>query len=67
MVHDILVERRPLSAFMCLRTSRLVGSTREFWTRLQAEYDLKKAGQNRKVMDSVAQIVPVKPPLEVRA
>jgi len=47
---------------MCLKISRLVGSTPEFWMRLQAEYDLKKAAQNKKVMQRVAQIVPVKPP-----
>jgi antitoxin HigA-1 len=60
MVHDILAERKPLSAVMCLKVSRLLGSTPEFWMRLQAEYDLKKAAQNKKIMDRVAQIVPVK-------
>jgi plasmid maintenance system antidote protein VapI len=35
--------------------------------RLQAEYDLKKAAQNKKVMERVARIVPVKLPEEVRA
>ncbi len=65
MVHDILAERRPLSAIMCLKVSRLLGSTPEFWMRLQAEYDLKKAAQNKKVMERVAQIVPVQPPVEV--
>jgi plasmid maintenance system antidote protein VapI len=35
--------------------------------RLQAEYDLKKAAQNKKVMERVAQIVPVKPEAEVHA
>ena len=59
MVHDILAERKPLSAVMCLKVSRLFGSTPEFWIRLQAEYDLKKAAQNKKVMERVAQIVPV--------
>src|SRR5216683_3438877 len=44
MVHDILAERRPLSAVMCLKVARLFGSTPEFWIRLQAEYDLKKGG-----------------------
>ena len=39
----------------------------EFWMRLQAEYDLKKAAQNKKVMDRVARIVPVKPREQVRA
>jgi addiction module HigA family antidote len=67
MLHDILAERKPLSAVMCLKVSRLLGSTPEFWMRLQAEYDLKKAAQNKKVMDRVAQIVPLKPQAEVRA
>ena len=56
MVHDILAERKPLSAIMCLRISRLLGSTPEFWMRLQAEYDLKTAAQNKKVMERVAQL-----------
>ena len=59
MVHDILAERKPLSAVMCLRLSRLFGSTPEFWMRLQATYEIKKAEQNRKVMERVARIVPV--------
>jgi antitoxin HigA-1 len=67
MVHDILAERKPLSAVMCLKISRLVGSTPEFWMRLQAEFDLKKAAQNKKVMQRVAQIVPVRPPAEIPA
>ena len=66
MVHDILAGRKPLSAVMCLKVSRLFGSRPEFWMRLQAEYDLKKAAQNRKVMERVARIVPVKPLEEVR-
>ena len=65
MVHDILAERKPLSAIMCLKVSRLLGSTPEFWMRLQAEYDLKKAAQNKKVMKRVAQIVPVQPKQEL--
>jgi plasmid maintenance system antidote protein VapI len=52
---------------MCLKISRLLGSTPEFWMRLQAEYDLKKAAQNKKVMERVAQIVPVKSQAEVHA
>jgi hypothetical protein len=35
--------------------------------RLQAAYDLKKAEQNRKVMQRVARIVPLKPLGEIRA
>jgi addiction module HigA family antidote len=67
MVHDILAERRPLSAVMCLKVARLLGSTPEFWMRLQAEYDLKKAAQDKKVVERVAQIVPVKSHAEVHA
>jgi len=67
MVHDILAERRPLSAVMCLKVARLFGSTPEFWIRLQAEYDLKKAAHNKKVMQRVAQIVPVKRQEQVHA
>jgi addiction module HigA family antidote len=67
MVHDILAERRPLSAVMCLKFARLLGSTPEFWMRLQAEYDLKKAAQDKKVVERVAQIVPVKSHAEVHA
>ena len=67
MVHDILAGRKPLSAVMCLKVSRLFGSSPEFWMRLQAEYDLKKAAQNKKVMERVARITPVKPFEEVRA
>ena len=48
MFHDILAERRPLSAVMCLKISRLVGSSPELWMRMQAEYDLKKAAQDKK-------------------
>ncbi len=67
MLHDILAERKPLSAVMCLKVSRLFGSSPEAWMRLQAAYDLKKAQQNTKVMERIARIVPVKPLDEIRA
>jgi addiction module HigA family antidote len=67
MLHDILAGRRPLSAVMCLKIARLFGSTPEFWMRLQADCDLKKAAQNSKVMQRVSRIVPLRPPNEVRA
>jgi len=67
MLHDILAERKPLSAVMCLKISRLLGSTPEFWMRLQADYDLKRAAQNKEVMERVGRIVPVKPREEVHA
>ena len=58
MVHAVLAGRKPLSAVMCMKVSRLFGST-EFRMRLQCEFDLKKAAQNKKVMERVARIVPV--------
>jgi addiction module HigA family antidote len=67
MLHDILAGRRPLSAVMCLKVSRLFGSSPEMWMRLQAVYDLKKAEQDKKVMARVARIVPVRLVEEVRA
>ena len=66
MVHDILAGRKPLSAVMCLKVARLFGSSPEVWMRLQAAYDLKKAEQNKKVMERVARIVPVKAGEELR-
>jgi addiction module HigA family antidote len=67
MLHGILAERKPLSAIMCLKISRLFGSTPEFWMRLQAACDLKKAAQDRKVMKLVERIVPIKPVAGTRA
>ena len=67
MVHEILAGRKPLSVIMCMKVSRLFGSTPEFWMRLQADYDLKKAAQNKTLMKRVARIVPVKALDEVRA
>ena len=31
MLHDILAERKPMSAVMCLKVSRLFGGTPELW------------------------------------
>jgi addiction module HigA family antidote len=67
MLHDILAERRPLSAAMCLKVSRLVGGSPEVWMRLQAAYDLKMAEQDKTVMQRVAQITPLERAEEVRA
>ena len=67
MLHDILAGRKLLSAVMCLKVARLFGGTPELWMRLQAAYDLKKAEQNKKIMDRVARILPAKPVEELRA
>ena len=67
MLYEILAERRPLSAVMCLKISRLFGSTPEFWMGLQAACDLKKAVQHKKVMARVRRIIPVKESAEIHA
>src|ERR1700691_174164 len=65
MLHDIVAGRKPLSTVMCLKVARLFGGTPELWMRLQAAYDLKRAEQNKKIMERVARIAPVKPIEEV--
>jgi addiction module HigA family antidote len=67
MLHDILAERIPLSAAVCLKVSRLLGGSPEVWMRLQAAYDLKMAEQDKKVMERVARIMPLERVEEVRA
>jgi addiction module HigA family antidote len=67
MLHGILAGRKPLSSVMCLRVARLFGGSAEVWMRLQASYDLKKSEQNKKVMESIARIVPLNGVDEVRA
>jgi plasmid maintenance system antidote protein VapI len=66
MLHDILAERKPVSAVMCLKLARLFGGAPELWMRLQAAYDLKRAQQDKKVMGRVARIMPVKAAEEIR-
>lgn len=50
---------KPLSAVMCLKVSKLFGSSPELWMRLQASFDLKKAALDKRVLDRVARIVPI--------
>jgi addiction module HigA family antidote len=67
LLHDILSERRPLSAVMCLKLSRLLGGSPEVWMRLQAAYDLKMAERDKKVMERVVRIMPLERVEELRA
>jgi plasmid maintenance system antidote protein VapI len=62
-----MASRKPLSDVMCLKVSRLFGSSPQIWMRLQAAYDLKKAEQDKNVMQRVARIVPLKPTDELHA
>jgi addiction module HigA family antidote len=45
MLHDILAERKPLSAVMCLKVPRMFGGSPEVWMRLQAAYDSEGAAK----------------------
>jgi addiction module HigA family antidote len=67
MLHDILSARKPLSAVMCLKVSRLLGGSPGVWMRLQAAYDLKMAEQDKKVMERVSRIMPLERAEEVGA
>lgn len=67
MLHDILSERKPLSAVMCLKVARLMGGSPAVWMRLQAAYDLKMAERDSKVMERVVRIIPLERAEELRA
>lgn len=60
MLHDILAERKPLSAAMCLRIAKLFGSSPEMWMRLQASYELQKAREDKNIRRSIHKIAPLK-------
>ena len=49
-ISEIVNGRRGLNADTALRLSRYFGSTPEFWMRLQADYDLKIAAADKRVM-----------------
>lgn len=42
-LYDVLNEKQPITANLALRIAKLVGSTPEFWLRLQQAYDLEIA------------------------
>jgi antitoxin HigA-1 len=42
-VNDIARERRAITADTALRLARFFGTTPQFWTNMQASYDLRKA------------------------
>lgn len=46
-LNDIVRGRRGISADTALRLGRYLGTSAEFWVRLQADYDLRMARQQR--------------------
>jgi antitoxin HigA-1 len=41
-INEIVLEKRGITADTALRLSRLLGTTAEMWTGLQADYDLRR-------------------------
>jgi addiction module HigA family antidote len=60
-LHNILDERQPLSAALCLKIAKLFHSSPEMWIRLQAGYDLRQAMLDENIVESLQSIVPVVP------
>lgn len=42
-LHDILVEKQPVTVVMAVRLGKLVGNGPVFWLNLQRAYDLERA------------------------
>ncbi len=57
-VHDIVKEKRGISADTALRFSRYFGTSVEFWMNLQAAYEIRKAARNAR--GSLKSIRPLK-------
>jgi plasmid maintenance system antidote protein VapI len=41
---------------MCFKIAELLGSTPEFWVRLQAQYDVKMAERNKKITNETRKV-----------
>ena len=61
VLHQILAERMPLSAALCLKIGKFFDSTPEMWSRLQASYDLQTARMDERISESIKRIVPIDP------
>jgi addiction module HigA family antidote len=48
-LNDIVLERRAVTAETALRLSKALGTTPEYWMRLQIAYDLEQARNNLKI------------------
>jgi addiction module HigA family antidote len=46
VLEELLAERRPLTADLCLRIAKLFGSNAEMLMNLQSKYDLAQARKN---------------------
>jgi antitoxin HigA-1 len=55
-VGDLIKGERDLSVEMCFKIANLLGSTPDFWARLQTQYDLKLAERNEKIAASARKV-----------
>ena len=60
-LNEILHGRRAISADTALRLGRLFGTTAEFWTTLQARWEVQSLARRREVQRALARIEPVAP------
>jgi plasmid maintenance system antidote protein VapI len=60
-LQNILAEKLPLSAALCLKIARLFNNSPELWIRLQASYDLQSASRDEGLKESLKRIIPIVP------
>lgn len=52
-IHDIVLERRGITADTALRLSRYFGNTAQYWMNMQADYDLLVAKASGKELSKI--------------
>ena len=57
-LHEIIKERRSVTADTALRLARCLGTTPEFWMRLQADHDLQAVRPNSATITAHVQPLP---------
>jgi addiction module HigA family antidote len=55
-VSDIIKGRRGLTVKMCFELAEVLGSSPEFWARLQSGYDMKKAERDRSILAAIRHV-----------
>ena len=55
-IHDIVLERRGITADTAVRLARFFGTTEQFWMNLQSSYEVRKA--KTRLASTLSQIRP---------
>lgn len=58
-INDIVLERRGITPDTAVRLARFYGTTEQFWTNLQASYDIRRA--RAELGRDLEQIEPLRP------